>query len=65
MTDAPTDDDWNIVKAALADEGDIRARLLWNALEKPMGEDGFRLILEATRTMSQADFWAALRQIQD
>lgn len=53
-----------VAEAALAHTSQLsRARLLWEALGKPMGETGLRLLEEATASMSASEFKHALSQI--
>lgn len=48
----------------MADGEDTRARLLWEALGKPMGDDGLRLLHEATASMTALEFRRAIRQLK-
>lgn len=48
----------------MADGTDTRATLLWEALGRPMGDDGLRLLAQATQSMTAAEFKAALRQVR-
>lgn len=48
----------------MADGPDTRAALLWEALGRPMGDDGLRLLTQATASMTATEFRAALRQVK-
>lgn len=41
-----------------------RATMLWEALGRPMGADGLRLLEEATASMSTSEFKHAIEQVE-